>query len=340
LGQVYKCRLKSSGQEVAVKVQRPDMRAAVSLDLLLIRAAYGFYDKITAVLTNQKPFHVALVDTFGAASYQELDYINESENQQRFQAALANFQHIKVPNVIPTHTSRRVLTTEWIDGEKLANAEPDVINELVPVGVECFLFQLLNMCFFHSDPHPGNLFVQNGKLVILDFGLCADIPLPDAKNLTTTFLHLMCADLDGLLDDLVDLGFLDSGDLQTESIKQALRGVLDSGVLQNGATTDVRRKRLQTVSNELNTIFFEMPFSVPEYFALITRALLTLEGIALTGDRNFDIFEAAYPYIVNHAVNIFGYSTVLSLVGETLKSGSISKFRSDLIDKFRTELDN
>ena len=85
-----------------------------------------------------------------------------------------------------------MLVTEWIEGEQLAKSQPSVINKLIPVGVECFLIQLLETGFFHADPHPGNLLVTpDGKLALIDFGLMADVPIQDTKTMTKTIVHLM-----------------------------------------------------------------------------------------------------------------------------------------------------
>merc|ERR1712025_905325 len=75
-----------------------------------------------------------------------------------------------------------------------------------------------------------------------------------------------------------------------------------------------RRKKFMAVSNDLNLIFFKYPFLVPDYFALITRAMIVLEGIAVTGDPEFDLFRSAYPYGLKRAIKLFGYSGVASIV--------------------------
>jgi predicted unusual protein kinase regulating ubiquinone biosynthesis (AarF/ABC1/UbiB family) len=77
-----------------------------------------------------------------------------------------------------------------------------------------------------------------------------------------------------------------------------------------------RRAQFSEVSRDLNRIFYAFPFAVPEYFALITRALIVLEGIALTGDANFDIFRASYPYATRHAASLFGVSQLATMLGE------------------------
>jgi aarF domain-containing kinase len=106
-------------------------------------------------------------------------------------------------------TTRKVLVTEWIEGNKLAQSEAEIINRLTPVGVECFLAQLLETGQFHADPHPGNLLVTtDGRLALIDFGLCAEVPLPDTKTMTLAIVHLMQGDVSGLLEDAIELGFL------------------------------------------------------------------------------------------------------------------------------------
>ena len=178
IGQVYKAKLKSSGEWVAIKVQRPNMEKAFGLDLFLLQLWGDFVDAFTNVFTKQVPFHSAFFDAFSKGSYSELDYENEARNQIHFQKELADRNcKVKVPNVYQEYCTQRVLTTEWIQGVKLADSSKETIRELIPVGVELFLTQLLDMGAFHSDPHPGNLLrTPDGKLCILDWGMVLDVP--------------------------------------------------------------------------------------------------------------------------------------------------------------------
>ena len=101
------------------------------------------------------------------------------------------------------NTSRKVLL-EFIDGVQLAKSSAAVIKRLIPVGVKVYLAQLLDTGFFHSDPHPGNLLVdKKGRLVLIDFGLCATVAKPDTENMTKAIVHLMGGDMGKLLDDAV-----------------------------------------------------------------------------------------------------------------------------------------
>ena len=295
---------------------------------------------------DRSAFDVKLLDTFAAASYLELDYEHEASNLERFsERLLPLLSDVYVPRCYRRATSRRVLATEWIVGEQLARSPPglfsvlflalthfpymphpilpiyhnhlfsEVIRRLTSVGVDCFLVQLLQIGFFHSDPHPGNLLVdREGRLVLIDFGLCAEIAQFDSRGLTSAIVHLMRGDVPALVQDGIALGFLPD-DVDVGALVPPLSAIFEKGriaaaselsqgrfargggegggaemtAVGKGTTvgkgTAQRRAQFTAISRELNQIFFEFPFTVPEYFALITRALIVLEGIALSGDK-------------------------------------------------------
>merc|ERR1711907_622320 len=144
---------------------------------------------------------------------------------------------------------------------------------------------------------------------------------------TSAIVHLMTGDVDKLVTDAINLGFL-PGDVDRNRLLPVLQRVFDEAKLKeeiknslsNNGTGGVlyrsveRRKRFGAISKDLSSIFFEFPFTVPNYFALITRALIVLEGIALTGDPQFDIFQASYPYARQRAVQTFGLQNVVTIL--------------------------
>merc|ERR550532_890633 len=343
LGQVYKVKLAQLNQVVAVKVQRPDMLHYVLRDIFILRLIARAIQSIKQTFTKQRPFDVALLDTFATATLKELDYVNEAQNQiackQDLEPRMKN--KIYIPEVYEKLTTRKVLVTEWIEGSKLSTSPATVINRLIPVGVECFLIQLLDTGFFHADPHPGNLLVTtDGRLALIDFGLMADVPIQDTKTMTKTIVHLMQGDVPGLVEDAIELGFLPEN-VDKTSLVPTLQKVFDSAELavteqvQSGLTYKAiqgRRKKFWAVSFDLNKIFYLYPFLVPDYFALITRAMIVLEGIAVTGDPDFDLFKTAYPYSLNRAIQLFGYSGVVNLARE-----AVSKLRVVGIEESETE---
>jgi predicted unusual protein kinase regulating ubiquinone biosynthesis (AarF/ABC1/UbiB family) len=214
--------------------------------------------------------------------FQELDYENEARNQIYFQKELAlRGCKVKVPNVYKKFTTQHVLTTEWIDGVKLTDCSTEKIRELIPVGVELFLTQLLDIGAFHADPHPGNLLVSedDGVLCLIDFGLCAEVDPKSRKAMTKAIVHLLYRDFDSLVThDIKELGFLPH-DFDTAELKPILTKVLTGGLLESGSDLRKRKRKLLEISNELNEIFFQYPFQVPPFFALVTRGLALLEGV-------------------------------------------------------------
>ena len=147
---------------------------------------------------------------------------------------------------------------------------------------------------------------SDGKLCLLDFGLCAEVDAKSRNALTKAIVHLLYRDFDTLVsEDAIELGFLPA-DFDSSSLKPLLRKILTVAVVEPGSNLHKRKKKLLEISNELNEVFFQYPFSVPPFFALVTRGLGLLEGIALTGDANFDIFEASAPFATKRAVAMLG----------------------------------
>merc|ERR1719162_852079 len=317
------------------------MIRSVSLDLYILRHWANFVDNFkdslmaVGIMEQRERYDVKLIDAFARASYQELDYNAEGRNQVRFIKELSpKMSHdIYVPPVFWSATNRKVLTTEWVEGKQLAKSSPEVIQRLTPIGVKCFLMQLLDTGFFHSDPHPGNLLVnERGQLVLIDFGLCAEVSQPDTKALTQTIVHVMDGNVPGVLESCIGLGFLPD-DVDRDRLIPVLQTIFDEAQIarerhekQGGDDVQVyhtaaRRKQFKAVSRQLNQVFFDFPFEVPEYFALITRALIVLEGIAVSGDSKFDIFAASYPYASLRAVQLFGIADVAKILGAVATAG-------------------
>jgi aarF domain-containing kinase len=172
LTQVYKAVLRSTGETVAVKVQRPFVLETVSLDLFLLREAAELVAKLKLGRTD----FVALLDEFAPRFYGELDYVNECDNGIKFAQIMQNITQVVVPTPYPALTTRRVHTAQWIEGQKLSQSAAGDVSSLVAVGMIAYLTQLLESGFFHADPHPGNMLrTPDGRLAILDFGLMTQV---------------------------------------------------------------------------------------------------------------------------------------------------------------------
>ncbi|MEH2416799.1 ABC1 kinase family protein [Nostoc sp.] len=300
LGQVYRGRLVS-GEEVAVKVQRPNLHPVITRDLYLMRWGAGW-------LAPWLPLNLGhnltlIVDEFGTKLFEEIDYINEGRNAEKFAINFHNDPQVKVPGIYWRYTNTHVLTLEWIDGFKLtdtkrireAGLDPEGI---IQIGVTSGLQQLLQYGFFHADPHPGNLFAMpDGRMAYIDFGMMDQLEETTKEALVDALVHLVNKDYTDLAEDFVKLGFL-TPDTNICPIVPALEAVLGNAIGKN-----VKDFNFKTITDEFSELMYEYPFRVPAKFALIIRSLVTQEGIALSLNPNFKIVEVGYPYIARRLLN-------------------------------------
>uniref|UniRef100_A0A2P2ILI7 Protein kinase domain-containing protein n=1 Tax=Rhizophora mucronata TaxID=61149 RepID=A0A2P2ILI7_RHIMU len=290
LGQVYKGQLKENGDLVAVKVQRPFVLETVTIDLYIIRNLGLVLRKFPQMSIDI----VGLVDEWASRFFEELDYVNEGENGILFAEMMRkDLPQVVVPKTYRKYTSRKVLTTGWIEGEKLSQSTESDVGDLVNVGVICYLKQLLDTGFFHADPHPGNLIrTPDGKLAILDFGLVTKLTDDQKYGMIEAIAHLIHRDYGAIVKDFVKLDFIPEG-VNLEPILPVLARVFDQALEGGGA----KNINFQELAADLAQITFDYPFRIPPYFALIIRAIGVLEGIALVGNPDFAIVDEAYPYI-------------------------------------------
>ena len=294
LGQVYKAVLHS-GETVAVKVQRPNLRPRLSLDLYLMRLLAGWVEPWLPL--NLGHDLSLIVDEFGLKLFEEIDYLNEAKNAELFAANFAGDPEVKVPKIYNEFCNHFVLTLEWIDGIKLTDtvkleAAGLDANNLVRIGVTSGLRQLLEYGFFHADPHPGNLFATlDGRMAYIDFGMMDQLSESMKETIASAVVQLINKDYEGLAQDFVNLGFL-TPDTDIRPIVPALETVLGKAVGESVADFNFK-----TITDEFSELMYEYPFRLPAKFALIIRSLITQEGLALSLNPNFKIVEVSYPYV-------------------------------------------
>jgi predicted unusual protein kinase regulating ubiquinone biosynthesis (AarF/ABC1/UbiB family) len=294
LGQVYKAQLHS-GEWVAVKVQRPHLRERLSLDLYLIRWASTWLGPWLPL--NLGNTLTAVVDEFGRKLFEEIDYLQEGRNCERFAEYFRDDPDVYVPRIFWAYSTRRVLTLEWIDGIKLTDVERIraanlEVKRLVRIGVVAGLKQLLEYGFFHADPHPGNLFaLPDGRLAYIDFGMMDQLTDQMKEYLVDALVHLVDRDYNALIDDFIHLGFLQP-DVDRQELLPALETVLADVLRQ-----EVANFNFKTATDQFSDLMYRYPFQVPSHFALVIRSLVTQEGVALSLYPQFRIVGVAYPYV-------------------------------------------
>jgi predicted unusual protein kinase regulating ubiquinone biosynthesis (AarF/ABC1/UbiB family) len=293
LGQVYRAKL-FTGEEVAVKVQRPNLPAIIKGDIEILRKVAKFAERFPAL--NENADWAGMLREFDETVHEEMDYSAEGKNADTFRENFKDWSNIHVPKIYWNATSEKVLTMEFIHGDKVIELEklnnrgisPEKVNRLL---IKTYLKQLLEDGFFHADPHPGNLLVMpDGRLAFFDFGMVGRITPKLQAKMIDAFFHVVAKDAPGIAQDLIDLDFLKPG-ADESKIKEVVIKMFDLHL--NLKLKDVKFKEL---TYDLADVMYDYPFRLPSNFTYIMRALMTLEGIGIITDPEFNFFETAKPY--------------------------------------------
>lgn len=325
LGQVYRARLKS-GQEVAVKVQRPNLEPIIAFDLAVLRWIAHLLTHRTQLVRGQD--WLGMLDEFERVIVQETDYLREAQNAERFRENFRGWRGLHVPKIYWEYCSRRVLTMEFIRGVKVTDVKAvaaaghssKLINELMH---RAYFKQLLEDGFFHADPHPGNLLVMSdGRLAFFDFGMVGIITPQLQRLMVSAFFHILERDFDGLIDDLIALDFL-KGEINMVEFREVVRNMFERKI--DLKLSEVKFKEL---TYELGEVVYKYPFTTPASFTFIIRALMTLEGISIQVNPSFNFMEVARPYAQDF---LFRRESAFlrQQVIESLRDASSGKFNWD-----------
>ena len=292
LAQVYFARLKSSGREVAVKVQRPDLQKTVEADLDLIAF---FAVRIHHFVPRLRPFDLpAIVEEIRAGMIQELDFRHEARDQRFFNAQNPTPDKVFAPEIIGEFATRRMLVMERINGRRVDQAPltPEQGKALAHAGATSLLHQILIAGFFHADPHSGNVLVTtDGRLCLLDWGLAGHLTRRMRYTLADIFMAVAAHDA----EQIVQVGMSLAGprakpDFRT--MEKEVTIVLRENL--NFATGDEQIGRLII---RLIEIFGRNGIHVSQDYALMAKAVLSIEEVGRTLDPGFDLRQFARPVL-------------------------------------------
>ncbi|HQX54425.1 MAG TPA: AarF/ABC1/UbiB kinase family protein [Pyrinomonadaceae bacterium] len=293
LGQVYRARLHT-GEEVAVKVQRPNLDATIKGDLVILQKVAKFAERFPKL--NENADWAGMLREFDVTVHEEMDYMAEGQNAERFRINFKNWNDVHVPTIYWNATTSKVMTMEFIHGAKVTDVDelkrrdvsPEKVNRLL---IKTYLKQLLEDGFFHADPHPGNLLVMpDGRVAFFDFGMVGRITPDLQSKMIDAFFHVVSKDAAGIADDLIALDFLKPG-TNPIVVKPVVEKMFEFHL--NRKLKDVNFKEL---TYDLADVMYDYPFRLPSNFTYIMRALMTLEGIGIITDPEFNFFETAKPY--------------------------------------------
>ena len=292
IGQVHRAVL-AGGEVVAVKVQRPEAPRRVAADLELMREFAEFVDRRFAqrVLVDAR----GLVAEFEVVIRRELDYASEAENARRF---AANFKGtpVVIPAVYGELSTSRVLTMEFVVGTRFRDIRPLLLapserRRVASMGADAIFKMAFEDGFFHGDPHPSNLLLTpGGELALLDFGMVGFMSRGDIEALSRLFIAVIQRDAPAALRGLEGLGVRYATEVRGELVRELREFLNKYAGLSVGEVT------LGQALSELIALARRYRLRVPPVFPLLTKALVTAEGLARSIDPTINVYEVARPY--------------------------------------------
>ncbi|MFC6835062.1 ABC1 kinase family protein [Halomarina ordinaria] len=293
LGQVYVAR--HEGQQVAVKVRRPNIESLVEADLRVIQFSLPILMRFVG---QAQSFSLeTLADEFATVIREEMDYGREARMLQEIRSNFADNDAIRIPAVVEERSTGRVLTMEFVPGTKISE-----IADLDALGVDrtglaetlqrVYLQMIIEDGVFHADPHPGNLAVQDdGTIVFYDFGMSGRVPPFIQEKIVDFYIGVANQDIDAILDALIEMGTL-----SPEADRETMGDVMELAIADVRGE-EIEQYRVQQIVNQVEDTIYEFPLRLPPNLALVLRVATVVEGVCVTLDPKFDFIDVATTYL-------------------------------------------
>ncbi|RNJ77434.1 MAG: AarF/ABC1/UbiB kinase family protein [Nitrosopumilus sp. H13] len=283
LGQVYKGAV--SGQQVVVKVKRPGIEKIVAQDIKVLQRVLPL--ALRFVDPNLRHSARAMLAQFTETIDEEMDYAAESENLKKIKEAMKDSDRVIIPAVLDEHSSKNVLTMEYLPGIKVTDVEEldrqGIDREQLVIDVhKVFFTMLLKHSIFHADPHPGNISItDDGRLILYDYGMVGRINDETRSRLIRLYLALVEKNPARVVNAMDNLGMLTPGYNRTvieKGIELSIRAM-------HGNKPD--EMEVQSLMELANQTMSRFPFILPKNLALYMRMATIIEGIYKTHDVDF-----------------------------------------------------
>ncbi|PVW06800.1 ABC transporter [Microbacterium sp. Gd 4-13] len=358
LGQAHRATLASGDAEetgltgVVLKIQRPGIDQVVDVDLRALRQVARWLSRVRLV-SDRVDMH-ALVEEFAHTSLEEIDYLHEAANSERFANDFAGDGRVTVPEIVWERTTRRVLTLEDVTAIKITDVDALRAAGIDPAEVaiefaSVMFDQLFADGFFHADPHPGNIFVTpnapdptTGRawhLTFIDFGMMGEVPEGLRRGLRRLLIAAASRDGKGLVDGIRDVGvLLPSAD--TAELERAMTQLFARfGGMGFAELQEVDPREFRAFAVEFGDVVRSLPFQLPENFLLIIRAMSLVSGNCSALDPAFNIWDAVEPY-ANRLIREEGGNVVQGFAKEAVSLAGLAARLPRRFDDLATRIED
>ena len=293
LSQVHKAKL-ISGETVAVKIQRPNVEKIVETDISILFSLVEFIERRSISGHLFQP--VEIIREFSQTVREELDFVNEGHNIGKFRINFRESETVHIPKVYWKLTTKRILTMEFINGIKISkviNSKDSKFDKKVISnrGADMILKQILVDGFFHGDPHPGNIFIMEDNIIApIDFGMVGRIEESAMMNMADFLIAAISNDADKVVKILEDMEIVDS-EMDLKKIKAEISYFIDKYY-----NVPLKQLEMGRIIEEIMEIMIQHQIKVPSDLVLLTKALVTVEGVGRELDPDFNMVTRAKPF--------------------------------------------
>ncbi|MFF2276145.1 ABC1 kinase family protein [Agromyces sp. NPDC058126] len=362
LGQAHRARLSAGDAaatglaDVVVKVQRPGIEQIVAVDLAALRRVAGWLRRVRIVADHVDA--PALVEEFAQTSHEEIDYVHEAQNAERFAESFADERRVYAPAVVWERTTRRVLTLEDVTAIKINDTDALEAAGISPAAVarvfaEVMFDQVFTHAFVHADPHPGNIFVTplvgdpaSGtpapgipwRLTFVDFGMMAEVPSELRAGLRALVIAVASRDGHGMIEAAHEIGVLmpsaDTGELE-RALTQLFERFGGMGFAQ---LKEVDPREFRDFGVEFGDVMRSLPLQLPEHLLLLIRAMALTSGMCSSLDPDFNVWDAVEPY-ATQLLNEERGDLAQDLLGQAMSSAGLLWGMPKRVDALITKAD-
>lgn len=281
----------SDGTPVIVKVQRPGIADTMRADLDLMHVFARLLEATVAEMEFYAPADIVRV--LDDALSNELDFLHEASNLEVFAETFADAAAFRIPALYRSHTTRTVLTMEYVAGRKISAIETgsDEAERYALLLVEGFFRMIFEDGHFHADPHPGNLIVdEQGRLALIDFGLCGYLSSAQRDRLVSLVISVLAGDVDGIARVLVRMG-QPTGHLPMAAFKGEIASIRERYLKRN-----LRNIDMSAFLDECIDAAQRYRIRVATDYSLLSKAAVTVEGVVRGLAPDLDLLEHVGPY--------------------------------------------
>jgi len=293
LGQVYLATYE--GEQVAVKIRRPNIESLVEADLRVLRWSVPI---LVRFLGEGRAFSLDnLTEEFAKTIRQEMDYSRERDILEEIRGNFDDNRDIEIPEPVDDACGPRVLTMEYLPGVKITDTETlDEMGldrtELATKLQRIYLQMIVQDGVFHADPHPGNLAVaEDGSIIFYDFGMSSTVDPFIQDKIVEFYIAVANQDIDAILDTLIDMGTL------SPTADRKIMGEVMELAIADARGDDIEQYRVNQIIEQVESTIYEFPLRLPRNLALVLRVATVVEGVCVTLDQDFDFISVATDYL-------------------------------------------